>query len=736
MKKLIIGIILFIAICSSALATIFVRSGNYSEGWISKGVYGLNDTGLWVHPDSYYVLVLRDSSSVNAFTYTSYCDDGNVADSGWIDTAVYRGTTFYYFKMQILTLANAIAQPGGYHGEVVCFADGQKNSIPFSFQIIDSTTALSVAMNNLDVATSSRFARVGSDSLAGTMNRIYSYLNATPFNRSTSDSLATVMNRIYSYLTTTPFSRSASDSLATTMNRIYTYLTVTPFSRSTSDSLATVMSRIYSYLTASPPTTAQIADGVWDEDSTGHLVAGRMASSASQTGTGTADWTTGEKQQMRNALGVTGDTATLAAYGMGDLFDASSDTLYTVKNVLDIPSADTISRVTNEVRVVSTDTLTTLLGNVNGSVASVTGQVAINSAETLAYLTNEVRINSAETLAYLTNEARVVSTETLSVLTNETRIVSSETLSVLSNEARLVSSETLAVLTGEARINSAETLAYIGDIRNNDTVYASNSVTTDTASIARSVWDNDVIALVNRRIQHAESLGEAISATATINYDSVAQRLMDSLRDAGAVAFVGANMCSLVVLDGSGDPIEGVDLQIQNGSGVFRTRDPNLTNSNGVSYFKLDTLTSWRVLADKNLYAQNNTYDTFTVLASHLYDTVLMTAYVIPIPIDPRAVTLWLCFKDFGLDERSGAKLTCKLNNSGLVQYSDSSAYVDPSERTFVVASDGIAYVKVVRSSEMTPANLKYKITIPLKSGGSWTIDMLAPDQTTYRIRK
>ena len=164
-KKICLLIFLLVVFCSSALAQTLVRSGNYSEGWISFEIFALDDTGAVGTPDSAIVIVYRDSSATNAVTFSSYCDDANWADSAWIDSSTYRGTKHYYFRQQILTLAGNIAQPGGYHGTLWFYEDGQGTPNKFSFQIIDSTTALSVALNNLDATISSRSVLVATDNI-------------------------------------------------------------------------------------------------------------------------------------------------------------------------------------------------------------------------------------------------------------------------------------------------------------------------------------------------------------------------------------------------------------------------------------------------------------------------------------------------------------------------------------------------------------------------------------------
>lgn len=496
--------------------TTFASSGN----WLIKiKYYAVADTHVHFVMGTYQIRADIDSSGWYWFNkiiqiYT-YLRDTTFSIS---DTNSFGSNTFSAIKAKTDKMRYHSASPNDT--DLVSYSNNASGTAPTVAEIATGvfhypldTTANSVGAGsyvhqawdkvntNLDATVGSRFARVGSDSLATVMSRIYSYLTTTPFSRSGSDSLATVMSRVYSYLTATPFSRSGSDSLAGVMSRLYSYLNATPgnFSRTGSDSLATVMSRIYSYLTASPSTFNPATTPVTPTDT--------MAS---------------------------GDSVGTGSGGSG----------------------------------------------------------------------------------------------------------------------------------------------------------------ADTALI------------------------------------------MAALRAGGNITFVGTYACTLLVLDDSDDPVAGAKVLIYPNTTTSTPTTQGQTNANGKVFFTLDTLTSYYVRVGEALYSQDNTYDTFTVLTSHLYDTVRMTAYVIPVPTDPRQVTLWLCFKDFGLDERSGAKITCKLNNSGIVQYADTMSFVDPSEKNFIVASNGIGYVTVIRSSEMIPTNLKYKIIIPLKIGGSWTIELLAPDVAIYRIRK
>jgi hypothetical protein len=145
-KKISVLILLLLACWSIGKPTTFVKTGNYAEGWVSFEIFALNDTGLVSTPDSVLVLVFRDSSSTNALTYSSYCDDANWADSSWIDSLTYRGTKHYYFRQQINTLVNTNPIVGGYHGTVWTYADGQGTPNKFSFQIIDADSSFPVLL--------------------------------------------------------------------------------------------------------------------------------------------------------------------------------------------------------------------------------------------------------------------------------------------------------------------------------------------------------------------------------------------------------------------------------------------------------------------------------------------------------------------------------------------------------------------------------------------------------------
>lgn len=133
-------------------------------------------------------------------------------------------------------------------------------------------------------------------------------------------------------------------------------------------------------------------------------------------------------------------------------------------------------------------------GSLSGSVGSVTGEVRINSIDTIAQVLNEVRVVSTDTLTTILGNVNGNVGGSVASVTGEVRVVSTDTI-----RADLIPADSTSLVNAEAYAKAGRDTINVHAPHGNNWASA-GTATVDTASVARAVWDNDVVSQANRTV--------------------------------------------------------------------------------------------------------------------------------------------------------------------------------------------------------------------------------------------
>jgi hypothetical protein len=231
----------------------------------------------------------------------------------------------------------------------------------------------------------------------------------------------------------------------------------------------------------------------------------------------------------------------------------------------------------------------------------------------------------------------------------------------------------------------------------------------DSASVARSVWDDDIVAEIDRRIRYADSVGTVLNVPTSGS---------------------GAYACSLFYFDASDTTaIQGVFSRVMNNTQTA-TSGVGLTNSDGLVVISLDAA-MYRIWS----YLSGHTFaplpDSVTVVSPSVVDTIWGTTFDPGDPIAPSLCRVYGWVRDLSGVAISGATVTASVKQSPL-RYG--SIIVSPYFRSTVSDSTGYWYLDLLSSANLDPTTTSYSFSIYYLTGAIAVKEIAVPDESSWEL--
>ncbi len=231
----------------------------------------------------------------------------------------------------------------------------------------------------------------------------------------------------------------------------------------------------------------------------------------------------------------------------------------------------------------------------------------------------------------------------------------------------------------------------------------------DSAAIARSVWDNDVVTAIDRRIRYADSVGTALSVPTSGS---------------------GAYACSLYYFDTyDTSAIQGVFSRAMNNSQTA-TAGIGLTNPDGLVVMSLDNAV-YRVWSYLSGYTFSPLPDSVGVVNPSVVDTIWGTAFDPGDPITPSLCRVYGWVRDLSGTAISGATVTASVKESPLRYGSN---IISPYFRSTMSDSTGYWYLDLLPSENLDPSTTVYSFSIYYLTGAIAVKEVAVPDTTSWEL--
>ncbi len=231
----------------------------------------------------------------------------------------------------------------------------------------------------------------------------------------------------------------------------------------------------------------------------------------------------------------------------------------------------------------------------------------------------------------------------------------------------------------------------------------------DSASVARSVWDNDVVAEIDRRIRYADSVGTVLNVPTSGS---------------------GAYACSLFYFEANDTTaIQGVFSRAMNNTQTA-TAGVGLTNSDGLVVMSLDAA-MYRIWSYLTGYTFAPLPDSVSVASPSVVDTIWGTTFDPGDPVYPSLCRVYGWVRDLSGVAISGATVTASVKQSPL-RYG--SIIVSPYFRSTVSDSTGYWYLDLLPSANLDPVTTAYSFSIYYLTGAIAVKEVAVPDESNWEL--
>jgi len=231
----------------------------------------------------------------------------------------------------------------------------------------------------------------------------------------------------------------------------------------------------------------------------------------------------------------------------------------------------------------------------------------------------------------------------------------------------------------------------------------------DTASIARSVWDNDILTRSARSIGFADTVNTVLNTTS---------------------GGTGAFACSLYCLNmADSSAIQGAFVRVLN-SDQNATCGIGQTNTQGLSIFSLDSTQyhAWGYLTGYSFFSLP---DTLIVTASGYSDTLWAERYDPGEPTSPALCRAYGWVNDLSGNPMSGVTVQAAIGTAPL---SYGSIIVSPYNKSTVTDSVGYWQLDLIPNESLQPEGTKYIFTVYYNTGSIATKVVEVPDLASWQL--
>ncbi|MFH1893903.1 MAG: hypothetical protein ABIK83_14620 [Candidatus Zixiibacteriota bacterium] len=237
--------------------------------------------------------------------------------------------------------------------------------------------------------------------------------------------------------------------------------------------------------------------------------------------------------------------------------------------------------------------------------------------------------------------------------------------------------------------------------------FQSHTSSADTGAIARSVWDDDVVALADRRIRYADSVGTVLSVPSSGS---------------------GAYACSLYYFNAAdSSAIQGVYARVMNSSQTA-TSAIGITDSDGLVVMSLDDAL-YHVWSYRVGYIFSPLPDSVVVSAPSIVDSIWATYFDPGSPSSPSLCRVYGWVRDLSGDGITGATVAANVRQSPL-RYG--SMIISPYFESTVTDTSGYWYLDLIPSGDLDPSTTSYTFSIYYKNGAIAVKSATVPDSTSW----
>ena len=243
-----------------------------------------------------------------------------------------------------------------------------------------------------------------------------------------------------------------------------------------------------------------------------------------------------------------------------------------------------------------------------------------------------------------------------------------------------------------------------------DLMHSGESISVDSAQLARSVWDDDLVARAGRRIGWVDTAD-----------------VVNNIPGSGS----GAYACTLFVVEtATSSSVPGVFIRALNDSETS-TAAIGETDSNGRVLFSLDA-------AEYHLFAYATGYDftvlpeTVTVTTSGANDTLYATRFDPGAPPPAGLCRVYGYIQSLGSDNLEGVTVTASVLTAPL-RWDD--VVISPYAVSTLSDTAGYWYLDLIPNSDLTPNGTVYDFTMYDQSGTVLRKQFVVPDSTSYLFR-
>ncbi|MFH2055823.1 MAG: hypothetical protein ABIJ61_07690 [bacterium] len=241
-------------------------------------------------------------------------------------------------------------------------------------------------------------------------------------------------------------------------------------------------------------------------------------------------------------------------------------------------------------------------------------------------------------------------------------------------------------------------------------MHSGESIAVDSAQLARSVWDDDIIARSGRRIGWVDTAD-----------------LVNSIPGSGS----GAYACTLYVLENSTESaIPGAFVRALNQSETA-TAAVGETDSNGRLLFALDAA-EYHLLAQANGYQFDVLPEPVTVSTSGANDTLWATRFDPGAPSEPGLCRVYGFVLSLGSEGLEGVTITASVLTTPLRW---GSVVVSPYSLSTLTNESGYWELDLIPNSSLTPDGTVYDFTMYDQSGTLLRKQFVVPDSLSCLFR-
>lgn len=241
-------------------------------------------------------------------------------------------------------------------------------------------------------------------------------------------------------------------------------------------------------------------------------------------------------------------------------------------------------------------------------------------------------------------------------------------------------------------------------------MHSGESIAVDSAQLARSVWDDDIIARAGRRIGWVDTAD-----------------LVNSVPGGGS----GAYACTLYVLENSTEAaISGAFVRALNQS-ESATAAVGETDSNGRLLFSLDAA-EYHLLVTANGYQFESLPDTLTVTTGGANDTLWATRFDPGAPAEPGLCRVYGFVFSLGSEGLEGVTITASVLTTPLRW---GNVVVSPYSLSTLTNENGYWELDLIPNSSLIPENTVYDFTMYDQTGTLLRKQFAVPDSVSCQFR-